>query len=124
MEIIISNTSDKPIYEQIAEQVEGAIVSGRLASGDALPSIRALAADLRISVITTRRAYAELEARGLIDTVQGKGSFVSGATDALLREKRLRHIEALIEQAVDEARLLGVGRDELRVMVDMLCESS
>ena len=78
MDIIISNGSSEPIYEQITRQIKAAIMAGELAEGDPLPSIRALANDLRISVITTKRAYAELEEAGFIDTVQGKGSFVAG----------------------------------------------
>ena len=89
MDIIISNGSSEPIYEQITRQIKAAIMAGELAEGDPLPSIRALANDLRISVITTKRAYAELEEAGFIDTVQGKGSFVAGGNLELLREERL-----------------------------------
>ena len=78
MEIIISNSSDKPIYEQISSQIKDAILSGDLSTGEALPSIRALAGDLHVSVITTKRAYSDLEALGFIETKQGKGSFVAG----------------------------------------------
>ena len=78
MEIVISNSSDKPIYEQVASQVRTAIMAGELQAGDQLPSIRSLAADLRISAITTKRAYADLEQQGFISTVPGKGSFVAG----------------------------------------------
>ena len=88
MDIILSNSSGKPIYEQITDQVKEQIMTGVLAAGDALPSMRLLAKELRISVITTKRAYAELEEAGFIDTVQGKGSFVAGGNLELLREER------------------------------------
>ena len=120
LDIVISNASNKPIYEQIASQLKDAVLSGELEEGDMLPSIRALAADLRISVITTKRAYAELEAQGFIETVQGKGSFVAGGNKELLREERLRHMEGLLDQAVREARSVGVEKAELREMLDML----
>ena len=97
MEIIISNSSDKPIYEQISSQIKDAILSGDLSTGEALPSIRALAGDLHVSVITTKRAYSDLEALGFIETKQGKGSFVAGGNLELLREERLRHVEALLQ---------------------------
>ena len=120
MDIILSNSSDKPIYEQITSQVKAQILSGTLAAGAKLPSIRALASDLGVSVITTKRAYAELEAQGFVETVQGKGSFVAGGNKELLREERLRHIEGLLDQAVREARSVGVEKAELRDMLDML----
>ena len=120
MDIVISNTGNKPIYEQISTQLKDAILSGELEEGSMLPSIRSLAADLRISVITTKRAYAELEAQGFVETVQGKGSFVAGGNKELLREERLRHIEGLLDQAVREARSVGVEKAELRDMRDML----
>lgn len=120
MDIVISNTGNKPIYEQISTQLKDAILSGELEEGSMLPSIRSLAADLRISVITTKRAYAELEAQGFVETVQGKGSFVAGGNKELLREERLRHIEGLLDQTVREARSVGVEKAELRDMLDML----
>ncbi len=122
MDIIISNASDKPIYEQIVLQMKSLILSGDLQEGQQLPSIRALASDLRISVITTKRAYAELEAQGFIETVQGKGSFVAGGNAELLREERLRRIEELLESAVREARDAGIGQKELHDMLDMMAE--
>ena len=90
MEIIISNSSGKPIYEQITDQVKSQIMSGQLKAGDPLPSMRALAQSLRISVITTKRAYNDLEAEGFIETVAGKGSFVAAQDPGLLREANLR----------------------------------
>ena len=121
MDIIISNASDKPIYEQITAQMKNLILNGTLAEGAQLPSMRALANDLRISVITTKRAYADLEAQGFIETVQGKGSFVAGGME-LLREERLKHIEDLMARAVEEARSAGVAPGELHDMLDLLME--
>lgn len=122
MDIIISNSSDKPIYEQITTQIKDSIVSGGLAAGDQLPSIRALANDLGISAITTKRAYADLEAAGFIETVQGKGCFVAGVNWEFLREERLRRVEDLLVQAAREARAAGVSTSELREMFDLVVE--
>ncbi len=122
MDIIISNASDKPIYEQIVLQMKDLILAGDLQEGQQLPSIRALASDLRISVITTKRAYAELESQGFIETVQGKGSFVAGGNTELLREERLRHIEELLGSAVREARGAGIELQELHDMLDVVAE--
>ncbi len=122
MDIIISNASDKPIYEQIVVQMKNLILAGELQEGQQLPSIRALASDLRISVITTKRAYAELEAQGFIETVQGKGSFAAGGNTELLREERLRHIEELLGNAVREARGAGIELQELHDMLDVMAE--
>lgn len=122
MDIIISNASDKPIYEQIVTQMKDLILTGELEEGQQLPSIRALASDLRISVITTKRAYAELEAQGFVETVQGKGSFVAGGNAELLREERLRRIEDLLGSAVREARGAGIGLEELHDMLDVMAE--
>lgn len=116
------NGSSEPIYGQIARQIKGAIMAGELAEGDPLPSIRALANDLRISVITTKRAYAELEEAGFIDTVQGKGSFVAGGNLELLREERLRQVEAHLARAVAEATAAGIGPADLHAMLDLLLE--
>ena len=120
MEIIISNASDKPIYEQIASQIKDAVLAGELSAGDALPSIRALSNDLHVSVITTKRAYSDLESLGFIETVQGKGSFVAGGNLELLREERLRHVEGLLEQALSAARSANITLDELHDMLDVL----
>ena len=122
MDIIISNASGKPIYEQITSQMKNLILDGTLAEGTQLPSIRMLANDLKVSVITTKRAYADLEAQGFIETVPGKGSFVAGGNMELLREERLRRIEGLMAQAVDEAKAAGVSRDDLHDMLDLLLE--
>ena len=112
MDIILSNSSDKPIYEQITSQVKAQILSGTLAAGAKLPSIRALASDLGVSVITTKRAYADLEQLGFICTVQGKGCFVA--------ENQLCHIEELLAKAASQAEALGVTRDKLHEMLDLV----
>ena len=122
MDIIISNASGKPIYEQITSQMKNLVLDGTLAEGTQLPSIRMLANDLKVSVITTKRAYADLEAQGFIETVPGKGSFVAGGNMELLREERLRRIEGLMAQAVYEAKAAGVSRDDLHDMLDLLLE--
>lgn len=122
MDIIISNSSDRPIYEQISSQIKNAILSGDLPTGSALPSIRALASDLQVSVITTKRAYSDLEALGFIETHQGKGSFVSGGNLELLREEQLRQIEELLQQAIDKADIARVSVQELHDIIDTLVE--
>ena len=123
MELIISNASDKPIYEQISSQIKSAVLAGELEPGSALPSIRALANDLHVSVITTKRAYSDLEALGFIETRQGKGSFVSSGNLELLREERLRQVEGLLQQAIDSADAAGVTLSDLHDMLDTLAES-
>jgi GntR family transcriptional regulator len=120
MRIIISNASPDPIYEQITRQIKSQIISGELKEGDALPSIRRLALDLQISVITTKRAYEELEKEGFVDTVEGKGSFVAMQNKELLREKKMKIVEDKLAEAVAEARLLGVTRAELEQMLGLL----
>lgn len=122
MEIIISNASSKPIYEQITSQIKEAILSGELAEGEQLPSIRALANSLRVSAITTKRAYADLEAAGFIETVQGKGSFVAGGNAELIREEQLRGIEGLLAEAVERGRAMGLADSELAEMLDLMLE--
>ena len=123
MEIIISNASNKPIYEQITDQVKAAILAGELAEGEQLPSIRALASSLRVSVITTKRAYTDLEAAGFIETVQGKGSFVAGGNMELIREERMRGIESLLTRAIADGRAAGLSDGELKEMFNLLMES-
>ena len=120
MDIILRNGGDKPIYEQIADQIRAQILSGALKAGDALPSMRLLARDLRISVITTKRAYEELEREGFLASVPGKGCFVAPQDPALLRETQLRQVEELLSQAVDGARRGGLSLDELRELLDIL----
>jgi len=122
MRILLSNSSSEPIYEQIARQVRAQIIAGDLQEGALLPSIRALAHDLQISVITSKRAYEELEKEGLIDTVGGKGTFVAAQNPEFLREKRMKLVEEKLGAAVAEARLLGVGPSELAEMLGLLYE--
>ncbi len=120
MKIIISNSSPDPIYEQVTRQVKAQIISGELREGESLPSIRKLAQDLQISVITTKRAYEELEKEGFIDTVEGKGSFVAMQNKELLREKKMKIVEEKMAEAVEEARLFGITRAELEEMLGLL----
>ena len=114
MQLYIDNRSGAPIYDQIYSQIKDAILSGQVAEGEALPSIRALAKDLRISVITTKRAYDELEAAGYLVTVAGKGSFVAEGNRALQREARLREMEEHLTKAIALGRECGLGTEELR----------
>ena len=117
VDIIISNSSGKPIYEQITDQVKEQIMAGALAAGDALPSMRLLAKELRISVITTKRAYEELERDGFLETVPGKGCFVAPQNRELLREAQLRRVEEKLTQAIEEARRGAVSLEELKEML-------
>lgn len=113
MNIIISNASDKPIYDQIYTEIKKAILSGELSEGDALPSIRSLAKDLRISVITTKRAYDELEQGGFINTVAAKGCYVAPLDKRLLREQHLQEIEACIKKIIFLSEPLGITEEEI-----------
>ena len=122
MDIIISNSSGKPIYEQITSQIKQKIMQGELKEGDALPSMRLLAKDLHISVITTKRAYEDLVRDGFITTVVGKGSFVASTDSEFLREEQLRTAEAHLTQAVRAARLGGIDIEELVEVLRMLYE--
>ena len=122
MNIIISNVNGAPIYEQIWTQIKNCIISGELAPGDALPSIRALAKDLRISVITTKRAYEELERDGFIYSIAGKGSYVAGKNTEFIREEHFRQAEAHLAEAVTAARTAGIGKQELAAILAMLWE--
>ncbi len=120
MDIIISNTSDEPIYRQIVNQVKVLILNGELKEGHALPSIRGLARDLRISVITTSRAYEELEREGFIRSVPGKGSFVSEENKEFLKEKKLQILEDKLLQAIEESKSLNLSFNELVEMLRLL----
>ena len=122
MDIIISNASEKPIYDQIYSQVKSAIMKGVLKEGDALPSIRALARDLKISVITTTRAFDDLERDGFIHSVQGKGSFVAPSNPQMLKEEILREIEAALSKAYELSRACGVSKAELAEMLRVVAE--
>ena len=120
MELIIRNTNNQPIYEQICTQIKAQIISGKLAPGEALPSIRALAKDLRVSVITTKRAYDELEADGFLYTVPGKGCFVAEKNLDLIREQKLKELEDHLSAAVELAAQCGVSSGELTEMLHIL----
>jgi GntR family transcriptional regulator len=120
MRVIVSNSSPDPIYEQIARQVKAQIISGALAEGDSLPSIRRLAQDLQISVITTKRAYDELEREGFINTVGGKGTFVAAQNPEFLREKKMKLVEEKLAGAVAEARAMGMSPGQLAEMLRLL----
>lgn len=111
--IIISNSSNIPIYQQIINQIKGTIFSGELKEGDALPSIRTLAKNLQISVITTKRAYEELEREGYIVSLTGKGSFVSEQNKELLREKRMKCLEDKMREVIKEGQILHLTMEEL-----------
>ncbi|HNZ99550.1 GntR family transcriptional regulator [Ruminococcus sp.] len=120
MDIIISNSSGEPIYQQISSQIKALILNGKLKAGDALPSMRTLAQQLRISVITTKRAYEDLERDGFIESYTGKGSFVKGQNTELLREEYLRQTEALLTQVCDKARQCELSLDELKEMLELI----
>lgn len=120
MNIIISNSSSQPIYEQIATQIKNLIISGELQDGDGLPSMRLLAKELRISVITTKRAYEELEREGFIVSMTGKGSYVAGKNLDLIREQHLRAIEEHMQAIVEKAAACGLNLEELREMLNLV----
>ena len=122
MELYISNTGQEPIYAQITRQIKDKILTGELKEGDALPSIRLLAKELRISVITTKRAYEDLEAAGFIATMPGKGSFVAPQNRELHHEECLKQVEDCLQNAVDAARRGGVTLDEVQQALTLLWE--
>ena len=122
MELIIRNNAERPIYDQIASQIKEQILTGALAPGQALPSIRSLAKELKISVITTKRAYDELESAGFVVSVAGKGSFVAEKDLDLIREQRLRELEDHLLAARDLAKGCGVSGEELKQMLSILLE--
>lgn len=122
MNIIISNSSNKPIYEQIKEQIKNKIVSNELKIGEQLPSIRNLAKDLRISVITTKNAYEELEKEGYVETIPGKGVYVANKNIELIREEQLQKIEDLIDTAVSIAKISNISKTEVENILDILYE--
>lgn len=122
MKIIISNSSNMPIYEQISSQIKKEILKGILEEASPLPSIRGLAKDLQVSVITTKRAYDELEKEGFIETMQGKGSFVAIQNKELIKEKKLKIIEEKLAEIVDESKILGLEFKEIQAMLKILFE--
>ena len=120
MKIIIANVSDPPIYQQIKDQIKDAILHGELKEGELLPSIRALANDLRVSVLTTRRVYDELGSEGFVISKAGKGSFVATENLELLRESKRHRVEVKLIEAWKSARSLGISKNELYSMMDLL----
>lgn len=120
MDILISNSSGVSIYEQIEEQIKSQIMSGELVEGDALPSMRVLAKDLKISIITTKRAYEDLERDGFIESVLGKGSFVKGINSEIVKENMMFAIEELLDKAVDKALLGKISCEDLTEMLELL----
>ena len=124
MNIIISNNSDKPIYEQIKEAIKNQILDGTLKPGDMLPSMRVLAKELRISIITTKRAYEDLEREGYIESYTGKGSFVKGVNIELIRENVIFEVQELLEQAINKARIANLSEEELIDILKLIYEES
>lgn len=122
MDIIITMRSDKPIYEQIESQLKEMIVSQKLKAGDPIPSMRALAKDLHISLIPVKKAYENLSRDGLIETIVGKGSFVASLNTEQLKEEKQREIEALLSKACQEAKAAGIRKDTLKELIDILYE--
>lgn len=122
MKIILTNTDKTSIYEQIATQIKDAIISGELPAGYMLPSIRTLAKDLGVSVITTKRAYEELENENFIESFQGRGSFVSAQDTNLMREKRISVVEQKFSDALNDAKAIGMSKKEIKNMINLLIE--
>ena len=122
MKIVISNTSEAPLYQQIKEQIKDAILKGELVEGDALPSIRAFANDLKVSVLTIRRVYDELEQEGFVTSQVGIGTFVSTSNIELLRDSKRRLVEKKMLDMIQTAKSLGIRKDELNAMMDILYE--
>jgi GntR family transcriptional regulator len=120
MDIIISNSSNDPIYLQIVNQIKAMIMSGELSPGDALPSMRNLAMQMRVSLITTKRAYEELERDDFIETYTGKGSFVKAQNAELLKEESLKQAEEYLQKAVDKAKISGITYNELSDILKLL----
>ncbi|KIO58521.1 hypothetical protein B4064_3708 [Caldibacillus thermoamylovorans] len=122
MNIIISNSANEPIYLQIINQIKSQILTGDLKEGQALPSIRSLAKELEISVITTKRAYDELEKDGFIVTVAGKGSYVAPVNTNILKENKMKMIEQKLSETITEAKLIGMSLEELKKILELLYE--
>ena len=122
MNIVISHSSDEPVYQQFINQVKEQILKGELTESEPLPSIRKLAKELNISVITTKRAYDELEREGFIVTVAGKGSFVATINKEIFRETKLKFVEDKMTEAIETAKAVGLTLEELQEMVKLLYE--
>ena len=122
MNLIINHTSMEPIYEQIIAQIKAEVIEGRMTAGDALPSVRTLSRELKISALTVKKAYANLEEEGLIVTVHGKGSFIAAANQELLMEERRKELEKELEAAVQKARTGGLTAKEIRESFEIIME--
>lgn len=120
MNIIISNSSNTPIYEQIKEQIKSKIISNELKTGELLPSIRSLAKDLRISVITTKSAYEQLVVEGYVESIPGKGFYVANKNVEIIREEQLQKVESLLDTAVSIAKISDISKEEMKNMLDIL----
>lgn len=123
MKLIINHSSMQPIYEQIVEQVKSQIAHGELEKEEALPSVRTLAKDLKISALTVKKAYDALEEEGFVVTVHGKGSFIAALGDSLLEETRRREAEVCMEQAVQKARACDMQDEEIREMLELFLDT-
>ena len=124
MKILISNTSDCPLYQQIKDQIKDAVFRGELSEGDLLPSIRSFANDLKVSVLTIRRVYEELEREGFVTSQVGIGTFVSAGNLELLRESKRRLVEQKMQDMIQTAKTLNISKEELNAMMDILYEES
>ena len=124
MKILISNTSENPLYQQIKDQIKDAILKEELVEGDPLPSIRAFANDLSVSVLTIRRVYEELEKEGFVTSRVGKGTFVSTSNIELLRDSKRRLVEQKMQDIIQTAKTMGITKDELNAMMDILYEEN
>lgn len=122
MNIVISNSGETPIYEQIVSQIKSAVIAGEVKPGDPLPSLRFLAKELRVSVISTKRAYEELEREGYITSVPGKGSFAAEINRELLQEEQYKRLEEHLNEAVDAARTAGISLEEMKGLLETLYE--
>lgn len=122
MKIIISNTTDSPLYQQIEDQIKDAILKGDLVEGDPLPSIRGFANDLKVSVLTIRRVYEELEQEGFVTSQVGIGTFVTASNIDLLRDSKRRIVEQKMQDMIKTARSLNITKEELNAMMDILYE--
>lgn len=122
MKIIINNASMQPIYEQLIEQIKNMIINGELKENDILPSVRSLAKDLKISALTVKKAYDNLESDGFTTTVHGKGTYVKGANQQLLLEEQRKEVETDLEMAIQKGRRCGMNNDEIRELFDLIME--
>ena len=122
MKIIINNTSMVPIYEQIMEQIKAQIISGQLKENDILPSVRTMAKELKISALTVKKAYDNLEAEGMTVTVHGKGTYVAASNIQLMEEERRKEVEADLEAAIQKGRRCGMKGKEIRSLFELIME--